>query len=299
VVVNAATNTLIFKGNSEEHTQILNLLQELDKPTKAALIELTVAEVDLDANVSLGIDMLSSEMLKQGSFNVLSGGTYGLAIKYLAPGSTTAQDAIHALVTENRAKVLSSPRIMARNGETATIQVGQQVPIVTSQLGTAASSTGTGSSPNLLTAVQYKDVGIILKVKPVIYTGDRIELEVYQEVSDATSTSTGVTTSPTINTKKVETRLALKDGSTVMLGGLISNSQKASEQGVPYLKDIPWLGQLFRTNTTKDVQQELIILITPYTILDDHDAHTITDAFRNQLGSWAYRRDKDAPAGAH
>ena len=259
-----------------------------------------MAEVDLTNELSYGLDFLSSNMLKQGAFTALSGGAGGFAIKYLPTGaSQTAVDAIHALASQNRAKILSSPRLMARNGETASIQVGQQVPIIASQLASAATSSGPGASSNVLSSVQYKDVGVILKVKPVIYSGDRIELEVYQEVSDATATSTGVSTSPTINTKKVETRLALRDGSTVMLGGLISNSQKSGESGVPYLKEIPWLGQLFRTNTANDAQQELIILITPYTILDDHDAHAITDAFRDQLGPWAYPRNSGGPAAAH
>ncbi len=204
-----------------------------------------------------------------------------MTINYIN-GNTTLQ-AIHALASQNRGKILSSPHLMARNGETATIQVGQQVPIQTSQLGTAASS---GTSTTLLSSIQYKDVGVILKVKPVIYSGDRIELEVSQEVSSAVETKTGVTSSPTINTKKVETRLALKDGSTVMLGGLISNEIDNSDTGVPWLKEIPWLGQLFRENTNKTIRTELIILITPYTVLDDFDAQSITDAFRKQLGPW-------------
>lgn len=292
LVVNAATNTLIFQGDSGEYQRMAKLLRELDKPAKAALIEVTVAEVNLQDSMQLGVE-LNSGMLQSGALAAFTGGA-GLTVKYL--NGAQSVDMIKALASQNRAKILSSPRLMARNGETAMIQVGQQVPIVTSQLGSAASSSIFPSNSNLLTSVQYKDVGVILKVKPVIYSGDRIELEVAQEVSDATSTTTGVSTSPTINTKKVETRLALKDGSTVMLGGLISDSEKDGDSGVPLLKDLPLLGQLFRTNTTSNNRQELIVLITPYTILDDHDAHAITDTFRKQLGPWASKSQAVMPS---
>lgn len=286
IVINAATNTLIFRGSNEEYSRISSLLRELDKPTKAAVIEVTVAEVTLSDALNLGVE-LSSDMLQRGALTALTGGA-GLTVQYLKPGAKDAVSMIKALATQNRAKVLSSPRLMARSGETAMIQVGQEVPFPSQQLGSAASSGGIfGTSSNLLTTVQYKNVGVILKVKPVIYSGDRIELEVSQEVSDAQSTTTGVSTAPTINTKKVETRLALKDGSTVMLGGLISNSEKSGDSGVPLLKDLPILGQLFRTNNETDSRQELIILITPYTVLDEYDARSITEGFRKQLGPWA------------
>lgn len=294
IVVNPSTNTLIFKGTNEEYSQVFSLLQDLDRPAKAALIEVTVAEVDLKDSMELGVE-LTSDMLTAGALTALTGGA-GMTVQYLKPGSTKAINMIKALASQNRAQILSSPRLLARNGETAMIQVGQQVPIVTSQLGSAASSSIFAGNSNLLTSVQYKDVGVILKVKPVIYSGDRIELEVAQEVSDAVSTSTGVTTSPTINTKKVETRLALKDGSTVMLGGLISNKESSGNSGVPLLKDLPILGQLFKTDTQNGERQELIILITPYTVLDDHDAQSITEAFRKQLGPWAANPRPTIPA---
>ena len=288
VVVNPATNSIVFKGTSEEYAQVRRLLEGLDKPTKAAIIEVTVAEVDLRDSLELGVE-LSSEMLQDGAFTALTGGA-GLTVKYFASGSNSATNAIRALAASKRAHILSSPRLMARNGETATIQVGQQVPFPSSQLGSASNSSIIPGTGTLLTTVQYKDVGVILKVKPIIFSGDRIELEVSQEVSDAQRTTTGVSDAPTINTKKVDTRLALRDGSTVMLGGLISNKDDFSNSGVPLLKDLPILGPLFGFTVESDEQQELIILITPYTVQDDYDARSLTDAFRNQLGSWARPR---------
>jgi general secretion pathway protein D len=171
---------------------------------------------------------------------------------------------------------------VARNGETATIQVGEEVPIVTSQQ-TNAATAGTG----VLQTIQYRSTGVILRVRPVIHIGGRVELDVSQEVSAAQRTTTGVNISPTFLTRKVESKLSLADGATVLLGGLISQQDNKGESGVPLLKDIPIVGQAFRTNTGTTERTELLVLITPYVIGNDYEARAITDAFRSQLGPWA------------
>lgn len=292
VVVNAATNALIFQGGMEDYTSILNLLQQLDQPAKAALIEVTVAEVNLTDAQQLGVEWaLNNATVGKsswvggtlGNLGIGSGGLSLLGVN--AAGTTRAK--INALANNNRARVLSSPRIMARNGETATIQVGQEVPIITSQQTNAV----TGGTGGILQTVQYRNTGVILKVKPIIHAGDRIELEVAQEVSSAQSTTTGVASSPTISTRKVDTKLTLRDGSTVLLGGLMSSNQTSGDSGIPLLKDVPAVGQLFRVNTDNTTRTELIVLITPYIISDDKDAQSITEAFRSRLGDWA----QDAP----
>jgi general secretion pathway protein D len=124
---------------------------------------------------------------------------------------------------------------------------------------------------------------VILKVKPVIHSNDRVDLEVSQEVSAAESTLTGVNNSPTFGKRKIETRLSLKNGATVLLGGLISSTGSDGSAGVPLLKDIPLLGNLFSNNSFSKTKTELIVLITPYIIADDQDAVDLTTEFRKQL----------------
>jgi general secretion pathway protein D len=288
VVVNPSTNSLIFQGGMEDYTSILNLLQQLDQPAKAALIEVTVAEVNLSDSEQLGIEWALNDSSSRGaiwSVGTLGGlgiGTGGLSVRRFSLAGSPRM-IINALASKNRARILSSPRILARNGETATIQVGQEVPIITSQQTTPT----TGGTGGILQSVQYRQTGVILKVKPVIHAGDRIELEVSQEVSSAGSTTTGVATSPTISTRRVETKLSLKDGATVLLGGLMSGNQSKNQGGVPLLKDIPGIGQLFRVDAETNTTTELIVLITPYIISDDKDAEAMTDAFRSRLGDWA------------
>jgi general secretion pathway protein D len=295
VVINAATNTLIFQGDSKNQIQLFNLLQELDKPAKSALIEVTVAEVSLDDTTQLGVEWafgasgasylggtrggiaLGNSGLSTGGIGISTG---GLTIGRLnSAGDLRAM--LNLLATSSKANVLSSPRILARNGETATIQVGSEIPTITQQ----QTSSATAGSTGVLQSVQYRNTGVILKVKPMIYAGDRIDLDVTQEVSD--STKVGVAGSPIIDTRKVETHLSLKDGSPVLLGGLISQNTSRAETGVPLLKDIPGVGQLFRTNTDNARKTEMLVLITPYIVADDHDATEITNAFRKQLGDWA------------
>jgi len=304
VIVNPATNTLIFQGGSENRTHLFSLLQELDKPAKAALIEVTVAEVTLDNTTQLGVEWAFNTSGAKGSTytgGTLAGvplgggfitggigiGTSGLTIARL----NSAGDLrllLNLLATSSDSNVLSSPRILVRNGETASIQVGSEIPTITSQQTNAATG-GTG----VLQSVQYRKTGVILNVKPTLYAGDRIDLTVTQEVSD--STRVGVAGSPIIDTRRVETNLSLKDGSPVLLGGLISQNKSRTETGIPLLKDIPILGQLFRTNTDNTRKTEMLVLITPYIVSDDHDAKKITEAFRNQLGEWAQPKAPPTP----
>ncbi len=292
VVVNSATNTLIIRGtNAEEYQQIMALLRELDRPVKSALIEVMVAELRLGGSQALGIEwQLTPRAVGNGS---VSGGTLGrlgigsggLTLGY-ANSLGNVVGLLNTLASNNQARILSNPKVMARNGETATIQVGQEVPVITSQ-----QSAGTGglfgNTSGVLQTVQYRSTGVILKVRPVINSGNRLDLEVSQEVSSAAETRTGVAASPTISTRRVETKLSLRDGSTVLLGGLISRSNSDSNTGIPYLKDIPGVGALFSTQSDSNDQTELLIMITPYVVSDDFESEAITDAIQKTFGDWA------------
>ncbi|MEB0032814.1 secretin N-terminal domain-containing protein [Undibacterium sp. RTI2.1] len=286
VVVHKATNTLIIQGSADQYSQWIGLLRELDKPAKSALIEMTVAEVTLNDSLNLGIEWAINQGntgngTSGGTLGGLGLGTGGLTLNFV---NGNIKAALNALATNDRAQILSSPRVMARNGETATISVGQQVPILTSQTSNLL-TTGTAGTSTTQT-IQYKDTGIILKVKPVIHAGGRIDVDVSQEVSGASVTTTGVSSSPTFSNRKVDTKLSIQDGATVMLGGLISESNDKGNAGIPFVKDIPLIGGLFRSQTGKNVKTELIVLITPYIIEDDQTAQSVTQAFRTQLGSW-------------
>jgi general secretion pathway protein D len=297
VVVDRSTNTLIFQASPDEYSQITALLQTLDRPSKAALIEVTVAELSVDDKSQLGIEFAFADGPSDGGRGVggtlggLGMGTSGFNYRILnSVGGVRV--ALNALASANKATILSSPRVLARNGESATIQVGQEVPIITSVQSTGT-STNTGTQ--VLQTIQYRNTGVILKVKPVIHSGDQIDLDVTQEVSAAQSTSTGVSASPTFSTRKVDTKLTLRNGATVMLGGLISQDSVRGDTGIPYLKDIPVVGNLFSNRTGSGARRELIVLITPYLVNDSHDAEELTEAFRRSLGPWTALPAPKAP----
>ncbi|HZT87013.1 MAG TPA: secretin N-terminal domain-containing protein [Stellaceae bacterium] len=192
--------------------------------------------------------------------------------------------AINAVAQNNRISVLSTPRILAESGGTANIEVGTEVPIVTSQ-GTTNTIQNAGTS-GILQSIEYRKTGILLKVSPVIHSGDHVDLAVSQEVSQALPNSTPGISSPLIQNRNVSTQLSLTDGQTLVIGGLISENRTSTDSGVPYLKDIPGLGLLFRSQSVGKDRTELLVFITPYVISDAADATAITHQFQDQLRTW-------------
>ncbi|WP_418316462.1 secretin N-terminal domain-containing protein [Piscinibacter sakaiensis] len=294
VVVNSATNTLIFRGTTaDEYQQIMALMRELDRPVKSALIEVVVAEMRLGGSQALGIEWNVPPQLINSGQNQITAGTQGrlgigssgftVSIGNRA-GTLLAQ--LNTLASNNQARILSNPKVLARNGETASIQVGSEVPVITSQQ-SGSTTGGLFGGTGVLQQISYRSTGVILRVRPVINSGNRLDLDVSQEVSSAAETRTGVAASPTISTRRIDTKLSLRDGSTVLLGGLISRNSSDANTGIPYLKDIPGLGALFRTESNSNDQTELLIMITPYVVSDDFESESITAAIQKSFGSWA------------
>jgi general secretion pathway protein D len=301
VVINAASNSLIFQASSADYQQWYGLLQELDRPPRSALVMATVAEVRLTDNQQFGFQWMLNQFVSHGyTVNAATGAAPGATSNTpyisLANMIGNPRALLTLLANTNKIRILSNPSIMARNGETATIQVGQEVPILTSQVSSA--NTGTiGGTTGILQSIQYRNTGVILKVKPVVHSGGRINLDVAQEVSAAQANETGVNASPIILTRKVDTRLTVADGGTVLLGGLMQEQRTSGNAGVPLLKDIPVIGGLFQTSNSDATERtELVILLTCYVVEDDFDSRSISEAFRAQF-SWA-ARIPDAGLGA-
>jgi general secretion pathway protein D len=292
VVVNPASNTLIFQGGAADYQQWFSLLQELDRPAKSAMVTVTVAEVRLDDTQQLGFEWLLREFTSSGyrvnvlnnTFGALGGNERltGLSARINAANGDP-RAVLQLLATQNKVRVLSNPTIVARNGETATVQVGDEIPILTSQQSNANTGIASGGVQQ---TIQYRTTGVILKVKPVIHAGGRIDLEVSQEVSNAARNQLGGTASPTISSRRVDTKMSVTDGSTVLLAGLMEQRMSDGETGIPYLKDVPVAGNLFKSSSGSVVRTELVVLVTPYVMADDFEAEAMTQAFRSQF-KWA------------
>ena len=285
IVTDPARNAIIFQGSAEEFAQLRPLIESLDQAPREAIIEATVAEVTLADNDTLGLEFIANLGAGPNAIfqNIMTGiGTAGFTFTVLNRAGATRL-MLNALANNNRVKVLSTPKILSRSGGEAKIQVGAQVPIVTSQ-GTSSQLQQQGTSA-ILRSIQYKDTGVILTVKPTIYAGNQIDLEIKQEVSEAVPNTTSQLSSPVINTRTVSTQLSLKDGATVLLGGLIMENASSTSTGIPGLKDIPGVGFLFGTQQVMKTRSELFVFITPYIVNSAEDAARLAESFKKQYES--------------
>ena len=285
IVTDPARNAIIFQGSADEFAQLRPLIESLDQAPREAIIEATVAEVTLADNDTLGAEWVASLGARPNEIiqNVMTGiGTAGFTFTVLNRAGATRL-IINALASNNRVKVLSTPKILSRSGGEAKIQVGAQVPIVTSQ-GTSSQLQQQGTSA-ILQSIQYKDTGVILTVKPTIYAGSQIDLEIKQEVSEAVPNTTSQLSSTVINTRTVSTQLSLQDGATVLLGGLIMENANSTSTGIPGLKDMPGVGFLFGTQNVMKARSELFVFITPYIVNSSEDAARLAESFKNQYES--------------
>ena len=168
---------------------------------------------------------------------------------------------------------------MVLNNQTAALQVGDQVPILTQQ----STSNLTGND-NTVNSVEYRDTGVILKVTPRVNTSGLVQLDISQEVSDVTSVSTGQINSPTISTRRVSTTVAVQDGQVIALGGLFRDSKSFGKNGLPILSRIPVLGSLLFGNTANFQRRtELIILLKPHVVRGIEDAKLVTEELRAKI----------------
>ena len=266
VAIDAASNLVVVRGNSEDLERVSDLFGRIDRPQKQILIETTIVEVGLRDEFRLGVQWDGVADFIDATFTDNSGG--GVASKF--PGvsvvyaNTDIQAVVNALDTKTDIEIVSSPRVLALNNQQARIQVGDQVPIVTQ----SAVSVNDPGAP-IVNSTSYRDTGIILDVTPQVRAGDVIEIKIAQEVSDVAETVTSGIDSPTISTRRIEGTLAVPNGSTVALGGLISSNRSQSRTGVPILMDIPLLGDLFSSSADVTRRSELIVLIRPVVINSD------------------------------
>lgn len=284
VMVDEQRNALIFVGTAEEYAQFRTLVQQMDRAPLEVMIEATIAEVTLRDSENLGILLdFDSDRAVASNQTVVKSDNGGLFFNLIrSRGQIMAR--VNALASNNRLQVLSSPRLVTASGKPAAISVGTQVPIITAQ---ETASGQVGGNTSILQSIQYRDTGVILNIEPVINSNRRVELTVSQQVSSAQANNLSGVQSPLIINRSLQTTLSLNDGETALLGGMIQENFSRGDSGIPYLKDIPILGNLFKSGSHSIDRTELIVLITPYIIDGPETAHRVRDAFRSKLGEWA------------
>jgi len=301
-------NIILLRALPPDYSRLVKLLERLDNMPRQVLIEVMVAEVTLSDSWSLGIEWalhqngsingqpytnyftnnISKDILPSGSVNPGNIGTNAVGLTYTVLNSAgEVAGMLNAIADNNDLSILSSPQVMVLNNETATVNVGQQVPIVTSQIGDLSATTTTTTTVNQ--TVQYKDTGVILKVTPKINYDGIIILDINQQVSSAAENNLGGTSSPVISNRELSTKLAVRDGQTIFMGGLISNNVNNVQSGVPLLKDIPLLGWLFKYQTEKKDKTELLVMITPYVIESEDVLGQYTKSFNEKMNEFRNR----------
>lgn len=281
VAADDSGNTLVVRARRDQHAEIANFLREFDKPSRQVLLEATIAEVTLNDRLDVGTRWFFERGNWDLRFSDSAGAVGGNPTGFTAVfGAGSADVALSALASVTDVKVISSPTLMVIENREGILQIGDQVPIAT-QVQQDASS---GDAP-ILAQVEYRDTGVILRVRPRIGVGGRVTLEISQEVSDVRSTTTSSINSPTIRQRRVSTSAALADGQTLALGGLVQESDSATRSEVPGLGRVPVVSNLFRSKDSRRERTELLILIRPRVILNDIEAGAATSYWRTKLSA--------------
>ncbi|MBD9369571.1 secretin N-terminal domain-containing protein [Xanthomonas sp. XNM01] len=293
-------NLIVFQGDAQSWRALQGVLARLDQPARQVLIEVTVAEVMLTDELSHGVEWALRNVSVDGMSGPLTALTGlsnpGGGLRWAALSSSgQVRATLNLFAKDSRVTILSTPRVMVKSGESASIDVGTEVPIITSQ----ATASDLGNSGSILQSIQYRKTGTLLDIEAVVHSGQRVDLKVSQEVSEATTTDTSEISSPSILSRRLQTSLSLADGQSTLLGGLISSTSSDAKTKVPLLGDIPLLGRAFQNRTKSGVRTELLLLITPYVLEDATQVDDISRAVRDRFGStersWPGGPDPEPP----
>lgn len=283
VIADKDNNALLIYAPAGEYEKIEAAVKKLDVIPRQVLIEVTIAEVTLTDEYQYGLEWYFSNGKRLGG--QLDTGTSGIA--QIVPGFSYAwkdsagaiQAVLNTLATNSKLNIISSPHIMVSDNQVAKIQVGDRVPTV-SQTQTLATTTTTSG---LISSVQYLDTGVMLAVRPHINAGGQVTMEVSQEVSNATKTTSSGIDSPTISKRTAQSTVTIQSGETMVLGGLIKEEKNDGSAGIPLLSEIPVVGALFGNQTKKNNRTELVILITPRVAVNSQQSREITDEIRKRI----------------
>jgi general secretion pathway protein D len=281
-----SNNSVVIYGDSEQAQQVLVALKKLDSTPIQVAINVTIAEVKLTNELKYGVQyFLKSKKFglgtNNGSLSLTDGENAILSrqdpgLNFVVGAAANPDVIITALDTVTDVEVLSSPSLVVVENQTATLQVGDEVPITTQQ----AQSTIGGNSP-VINQVEFKDTGIILNVTPRIGQNDAVTMDIEQEISNVSSGANTLT--PTISKRSIKSQISVNDQQTVVLGGLISANAEKQKAGVPGLSNVPILGNMFSTTAKTRGRNELIVLIRPVIIRDAQDAANVADSLRSQM----------------
>ncbi|TWB09658.1 type II secretion system protein D (GspD) [Nitrospirillum amazonense] len=290
VVADERRNALLIYATASQYTMLEQALTRLDAPREQVLIEATIAEVTLNNDLSFGVQWFldrGSSTAGYGTAATIGASYPNFNYTFLTPNTRVV---LNALSSVTDVQILSAPRLMVLNNETARLQVGDEVPVVVQQ----ATSTLTSDSA-VVNSIQYQNTGVILEVTPRINHSGAVVLDVNQEVSSVATTTTSGIDSPTIQQRKISSIVNIQDGETVALGGLISDTSSKSGSGIPYLSDIPVVGKLFGSDKNSHGRTELLVFLRPVIVRTVVQAREVTDALKARMNQLEALAGANAP----
>ncbi len=302
ITADVTNNAVLVYADQESQRIVEQTIRQIDRPQRQIAIEATIAEVTLNDQLNYGVQFFLAS--RKGSISntipgVASGGNTGdfdlpatavdvaagallgrvlPGFNFLVGSENSPRVILDALHGVTNVKVLSNPSLVVLDNQAATLQVGDQVPFST---GTATVLTANNTVVN---TIDYKNTGIILRVLPRANANGNIVLDIEQEISNVAAGSAASLT-PTISQRRVKSSIAVTSGQTVLLAGLISETENKMRQGIPLLDSIPGVGDAFAHQNTARARTELILFIRPTVIKDAVDAHVIAEEMRSKMNS--------------
>jgi len=296
VVADEKRNALLIRAPRPDYRRIEQALRELDKAPSQVLIEASIVEVSLTGNLQYGVEWFLQ--------NSLSGGREGQALLNLQqsggigprqPGFSytilnragVIRATLNALADNSLLRVLSNPSVLVQDNHNATIQIGRQQPVKTAT---------TVATNNLVTeSISYKDTGVMLSVTPSVNAGGLVTMDILQQVTDVGEID-AATGQRNFLTRQIQSRVAVRSGETVVLGGLIRDNETNGSSGLPGLSQIPVLGALFGTQSQQRDRTELLVLLTPRALEDDDALRAASTELRERMRSLQWQIPGPTPA---
>ncbi len=284
IIADEINNALLILASQRDYRMVEAAVRKLDIVPLQVLVEATIAEVTLTNSLRYGVQWFfehgggfgkgQQATLNLGEASPIAATIPGFA--YTVLGNSSPRIIMEALESVTTVNVISSPHLMIQDNQAAELRVGDEVPVVTQQ------QQSTSSESSLVNTVEYRNTGVILLVSPRVNTGGSINMEIEQEVSSVYKT-TAATLTPTISQRKIKSSIVVHSGETIVLGGLISDTETRGSSGLPLLARLPIIGPLFGRRTSDLDRTELIVLISPRIVRDQVEARRVTEEIRSRV----------------
>lgn len=285
VMADELNNSLLVWGTRAEYSKLEATLKRLDLPPTQVLIEATIVEVTLGDGLNYGVQWAFSDS-REGSSFTGAGNISGLedgelggvaqGFSYILRKGGNIRAVLQALADKSQLKVISSPSLMVLDNHTAAISVGDQEPI-------ASAAITNDNNSNTINTIQYKDTGVGLTVTPSVNAGNLVTMQVDQTVTQLGRERAAANNQPSFQQRQISSKVAVRSGDSIVLGGLIRDNTSTAKAGVPVLQDIPLIGNLFGTNRNSNNRTELLVVLTPRVVRTDIDIREVSEDLRDRL----------------